>query len=364
MRYFLTNYFIDVLLFLWNIRRNGLMTKILASVTLLCTLFMSTGAIKAQPLHKLAHAFLNSLPPTLRSEALYTLEDTERYNINYVPIARKGPTFHDFNEAQEAAALALLRACLSREGYRKTRDIMELEKVLLAIENNRKMPDGSPMRDPLNYHFCIFGVPDAEKFWGWRFEGHHVSLSFSSFDNRIVSSTPFFFGTNPAVVDMEDFEKRQVLKMEEDLGFALVNSLSAEQLKMARFSDTAPRDIITRNNREADNLEPGGIHFPDLGKTQQDILLRLLGVYMANYEEGFAESFMAKIQKAGIEKLSFAWAGSLKPGAGHYYRIQNPVVLIEYDNTQNNANHVHAVVRDLTNDFGRDVLQEHYHKDH
>jgi hypothetical protein len=330
--------------------------------TLACILICN---VKAQDLSQRANIFLNTLSPDLRSEAQFKLDDAERYNINFVPIARQGPTFHDFNEKQKTAALELLKASLSKEGYRKSTEIMELEKVLIVVENNRnKMPDGSPVRDPLNYHFCIFGEPSEENFWGWRFEGHHLSLSFSSADNQIVSSTPSFFGTNPAKVDVEGFDKKEVLKLESDLGFSLVNSLTREQLGIARFSDTAPREIITGNNRKAENIEPGGISYKALSDNQKEIFVKLLNVYIENYEKDFAETFRMRIEKAGIENLSFAWAGSLQPGEGHYYRIQGPMLLIEFDNIQNNANHIHSVVRDLTNDFGEDILRDHYHNDH
>ena len=336
--------------------------KLLIYLTFTCALI---GNISAQNLAQRAKDFLNTLSPELSSKTTFTLEDPERYNIQFIPIERKGPTFHDFNEVQKTAALDLLRASLSEQGYIKSTAIMELEKVLYVVENNQwKWPDGNPVRDPLNYHILIFGKPSEDSFWGWRFEGHHLSLSFSSADNKIVSSTPSFWGSNPAIVDVEGFDKQEVLKLEQDLGFKLVNSLSQDQLKIARFSDTAPNEIITKNNRLAHNLEPKGISYKSLNDDQKAILIELLNVYLDNYEPGFAESFREKIKKGGIENLSFAWAGSLGPGKGHYYRIQGPVLLIEYDNTQNNANHIHSVVRDLTNDFGEDILKVHYHHDH
>jgi hypothetical protein len=321
--------------------------------------------IKAQDLSEQAINFLNTLSPELRSRATFTLDDQERYNIQFVPIERKGPTFHDFNEEQKSAALKLLRSSLSQQGYNKSTEIMELEKVLFVVENNQwKWPDGTPVRDPLNYHILIFGQPSEDAFWGWRFEGHHLSLSFSTADNQIVASTPSFWGSNPAKVNVEGFDNKEVLKSEQDLGFKLVNSLSPDQLSIAKFSDTAPRDIFTGNDREAHNLEPKGLSYTDLNDDQKAIFMKLLNVYIDNYESGFAESFRKKIENAGLEHLSFAWAGSLEPGKGHYYRIQGPVLLIEYDNTQNNANHIHSVVRDLTNDFGEDILKAHYHHDH
>lgn len=321
--------------------------------------------LQAQDLARKADSFLNSLSPELRSKTLFTLNDPERYNMNYVPIVRKGPTFHDFSEKQKESAIELLKASLSREGYRKTSEIMELENVLRVIENNRnKKPDGTPLRDPLDYHFTIFGNPSEDTFWGWRFEGHHLSLNFTSKNNQIISSTPSFFGTNPGIVREEGFDKKEVLKLETALGFLLVNSLTEDQRQAVIFSEEAPADIITRNNREVQNIEPRGISYDKLTEDQKELFMKLLNVYINNYQLGFAKTLRAKIEKAGIDNLSFAWAGSLEPGKGHYYRIQGPMLLIEYDNTQNNANHVHTVVRDLTNDFAEDILKEHYEQHH
>lgn len=321
--------------------------------------------VEGQTLAQHANDFLNSLSTELKAKTHFELSDSERYNMNYVPISRKGPTFNDFTEKQSGYALELLKASLGKEGYRKASEIMELDKVLIKIENNKmKMPDGSPMRDPLNYHFCIFGEPTSNGFWGWRFEGHHISLNFSSINNKVVSSTPSFFGTNPAIVNIEGFDRKQVLKLETELGFSLVNSLTSAQLPIARFSDTAPSEIITGNRAKVENLEPKGISFKELTTEQKKIFMNLLDVYLSNYQLGFSKTLRAKIDKAGINNLSFAWAGSLAPGKGHYYRIQGPMLLIEYDNTQNNANHVHTVVRDLTNDFAEDILKEHYQNEH
>lgn len=329
---------------------------ILITVTLLCVV-----TVKAQELSQKANDFLSTLTPELRAQAQFSMDDAERFNMNFVPMARKGPTFRDFNEKQKQAALALLRASLSEQGFQKATDIMELEKVLIIIE--KQAPD-SRYRDPLNYHFCIFGNPSPGKAWGWRLEGHHISLNFASVQGVIVSSTPSFFGSNPGIVRIEEQKGKQVLKLETELGFALVNSFTSEQLKLARFSEKAPEEIITGNSRKAVNIEPRGISYSAMTASQQQLFMQLLQVYVNNYELGFSKTLMAKIKKAGIENLWFAWAGGLTQDIAQYYRIQGPMLLIEYDNIQNNANHVHTVVRDLTNDFAEDILREHYLKDH
>jgi hypothetical protein len=185
-------------------------------------------------------------------------------------------------------------------------------------------------------------------------------LNFASTDGKIISGTPAFMGSNPSIVSTEEQKGKQVLKLESDLGLALINSMDEKQMKSARFSEETPKEIITGNKRKVSNIEPRGISFKDLKKDQQKIFLDLLDVYVKNYEFGFSKTLMEKIKKAGIENLSFGWAGNLKYGLPHYYRIQGPMLLIEYDNIQTNANHVHTIVRDLTNDFAEDILREHY----
>ena len=335
------------------------------SIFLMLGCCLSMAIVSSQELNTLATEFLNTLDPELKSRTIFAMDSEERLNFHFVPIIRKGPTFHDFNDKQKNAAMALLRGSLSNEGFRKTKEIIALENVLLEIEGGKfKMPDGSPGRDALNYHFCVFNDPATQQFWGWRFEGHHISFNFVASEGKIVASTPSFLGSNPAIVREGSQKGKEVLKLETQLGFALVNSLSKEQLAKTLFSEEAPREIFTTNKQVVSNLDPPGISYSDLTKDQKEALEKLLMVYLNNYESGFSQSLLDKIKTSGMNRLSFAWAGSLVPGKGHYYRIQSPVILIEYDNTQNNANHVHTAVRDLTNDFGRDLLKEHYNESH
>lgn len=308
-----------------------------------------------------ANDFLGLLDAGQKEKACYGYDDDERFDWHFVPRQRNGISFNDLNDKQRQAALTLLKAYLSDQGFQKANNIMALENVLREVEN--RGPDDS-YRDPLNYSITVFGTPSADRIWGWRLEGHHLSLNFSSDNHEIVSSTPTFWGSNPAVVRTGRYRGRQILKAETDLGFTLVNSLSMDQLRTAVVSQKAPADIITGNQRRAELQEPAGLGYSDMNDAQKKLLLQLLNVYVKNYQLGFSKRLMEKIEKAGIENLSFAWAGSLQPGAGHYYRIQGPMLLIEYDNTQNNANHVHTVVRDLTNDFAEDILREHYQKEH
>jgi hypothetical protein len=301
-------------------------------------------------------ALLSSFSGDLKKKTKYEFNDSERFNWHFVPRSRKGTPLYDLDEKQKAMVLSILQSSLSETGYSKALGVIMLEGVLREFEGNH--------RDPKKYFFTVFGEPSKEKPWAFRFEGHHLSLNFVCADGSIQSATPSFMGANPGIVSRGPQKGKEVLKEESDLGFKLINSLSPEKLKIARFSETALPEIISGNDRNAKPLEPKGIAYRELSSDQQKILLQLLDVYVKNYQLGFSKTLMDKITKAGIHNLSFAWSGSLKPGVGHYYRIQGPMLLIEYDNTQNNANHVHTVVRDLTNDFAEDILLEHYRKDH
>jgi len=333
-------------------------TIYLLSLAILLT--VSTHAQSTETVQA-ATNFLKTLSPELRTKTIYPFADAERFNWHFVPKTRNGPTLHDFDATQRDAALALLKASLSDQGYKKTTDIFALEKILRGVEGRG---ENDTYRDPLNYHITLFGTPAADKPWGWRLEGHHISLNFAVNNGKLVSSTPSFFGANPAVVPSGSDKGWQVLKTEADLGFSLVNALTKDQLTKALIDDEAFSDILSFNKRKAAAPEPKGIPYTALNEDQKKLFLQLLDVYVRNYQLGFASTLMEKIKKAGIDNLSFAWAGSLKPGTGHYYRIQGPMLLIEFDNTQNNANHVHSVVRDLTNDFAEDILREHYRQEH
>ncbi|WP_333818547.1 DUF3500 domain-containing protein [Ohtaekwangia sp.] len=334
--------------------------KKLLHILFICSIAIESLAQSAEIVTR-ANDFIVTLSSDLRAKAIYTWDDNERYQWHFVPKSRNGVNLHSLNEKQKSAAFALLKVCLSNQGYRKATDIISLEKILQQVEGRS---EDDTYRDPLNYYFTLFGTPAVDKPWGWRLEGHHLSLNFTSVDGVIESSTPSFFGSNPAVVPSGNERGKKTLRDEMDLGFALIHAMDANQLSKARISEEALPEIVSYNKRNATPLTPTGILYSELREDQQTIFMKLLDAYIKNYELGFSEKLRKKIQQAGINNLSFAWAGGLKPGVGHYYRIQGPMLMIEYDNTQNNANHVHSVVRDLTNDFGEDILREHYEKEH
>ena len=245
---------------------------------------------------------------------------------------------------------------------------LKWEGILREVEGRQ---EGDEYRDPKKYYVSFFGEPAEKSLWGWRLEGHHLSLNFTYFNGVVEAATPSFMGANPAVVPSGSHKGERNLKDETDLALEFLHALKEDQLKTAIFSDKALPEIVNGNKREAQLLEPRGILYKDLTADQQKMFIKLLNVYVKNYELGFSSKLWEKIQKAGVDNLSFAWAGATEPassadktGAGTYYRIQGPMLLIEYDNTQTNANHVHAAVRDLTNDFAGDVLKQHYQKEH
>jgi hypothetical protein len=302
-----------------------------------------------------AEAFIGTLDENGRAKALWTFEDEERFNWNFVPIARSGLPLKEMTLEQRSAAFALLQSVLSSQGFLKATGVIRLEEILGILEERQAM------RDPENYFFWVFGTPSTEAPWGWRFEGHHISLSFTSARGLTVNG-PAFIGANPARVASGPHAGWRLLGAEEDLARALVRSLSAEQRATAVIAEDAPGDIITGRDREAVLERTEGLAASAMTGEQRQLFLRLLAEYVDNVEPGIAAARRARIDAAGIDRLHFAWAGSLEPGERHYYRIHGPTLLVEYDNTQNAANHIHSVFRDLENDFGEDLLRTHYER--
>lgn len=304
-----------------------------------------------------AIAILQSFDAEQKAMASFKFDDDERMNWHYTPVDRKGVPFRLMNEQQREKVIDLLNLALTDKGLQKAKDIMILEGVLGELEGR---PAGDMYRHPENYFISIFGDPSSEEPWGWRFEGHHLSLNFTSLTGEVVSLTPNFYGANPAKVPTGEKEGWRVLKEEEDVARKLLNSLDESQKQRAIILETAPRDMITAEDRRVKPMQFAGLKYTDLNANQQSILKDLvLGVYFGKLENEVADVLLKKINNSW-EDCYFAWAGSEEIGEAHYYRIHHPKVLIEYDNTQNDANHIHTVVRDIENDFGEDVLKKHY----
>ncbi len=309
-----------------------------------------------QAILEAAQDFLDTLDPDALELAMMPFDSDERFNFNFVPMERKGLKLKDMTLQQRVAAHDLLQKALSVQGYLKTVNIMHLEDILYILEGEDRVFD----RDPELYYFAFFGDPSAEEPWGWRFEGHHLSLSFTSVSNELFATTPAFMGSNPAEVRSGPYAGLRVLAKEEDLGRALVNSLSERQLSDAIIMEEAPRDIVTGSDREVMLEHKEGLPAVDMTGYQREMLWRIVEEYVHNLRPDMAEDQLERIRQAGFDRLHFGWAGGLERGEPHYYRIHGPTMLFEYDNVQNNANHIHTVWRDLENDFGEDLLRRHY----
>lgn len=310
-----------------------------------------------------AQRFLQSLDAAQRGRAQFAFEDQERFYWQYIPSEdilkrdgrpRKGLPLRDLTPSQKHLASALLSAGLSQRGYIKTTTIMSLEEVLRVIEG-----DSGERRNPEKYFFSIFGEPSEKGTWGYRVEGHHVSLHFTVVNGKVVGN-PTFLGANPAEVREGPRKGLRVLAAEEDKARALLQSLTPEQLKIAIIDAKAYPDILTSWSRKA-ALEgsPGGLNAARMTAVQRKLLGELLSEYVENLPEPLAAQRRERIRQSGAN-LHFAWAGALERGGPHYYRVQAATFLVEYDNTQNNANHIHSVWRDFDGDWGEDLLREHY----
>ena len=323
-------------------------------------LVISASARAATPAEEMAAAanhFLAALTPEQKATAVMELKSEDRQNWHFIPKNdRKGLQMKDMTPAQRHLAHALLSSGLSQRGYGKAVTIMSLEEILHEME---KAKPGN-IRDPERYYVSIFGEPGAKGTWGWRVEGHHLSVNFTLAGGKEISATPNFMGTNPAEVRDGSRKGLRVLEGEDDLGRQLVKSLNAEQRKIAIYTNVAPKDVITAAERRVKPLANDGLISAQMTKEQNKLLLDLIREYIHRVRPEVAAKDLGKIQKAGMDKIYFAWAGSIEPGNGDYYRVQGPTFLLEYDNTQNNNNHVHAVWRDFENDFGEDILRKHY----
>lgn len=299
---------------------------------------------------------LDILDEEQKEKILLPFNSEERFPFNYIPMDRNGLSIKEMNHEQRIATHHLLQSSLSAQGYLKVTGIMHLEDILHELETE----DLDFERDPELYYLSFFSQPSKQEPWGWRFEGHHISLNFTSATNDDFAFTPAFMGSNPAEVRSGSYTGLRVLAMEEDLGRMLVHSLNEDQLSKAIIMDEAPRDIVTGTDRKVllDQIE--GLPASDMNELQRKLLWQLVEEYANNLKAEIAGIQLEQIHAAGADSLHFGWAGGLNRGDPHYYRIHGPTVLFEYDKVQNDANHIHTVWRDLKNDFGEDLLRQHY----
>jgi Protein of unknown function (DUF3500) len=283
-------------------------------------------------------------------------DEQERRNWMYWPAPRQGVPFSDLTPDQQQLAFGVVAAVLTLPTYAKVTTIIGLEEVLREMElggRGRRRPDGLP-RDPTKYYTTVFGDPSADEPWGWRFEGHHVSIHVSVVDGD-VASTPCFLGSNPAEVCHGDRVVLRPLAEEEDTARSLLDSLPEDQRRRALIDNRAPDDIVTFNSPSVDVDLAGGLPVADITGTSRAIVDALVDLHVDRVKLPV---------HVDTSDLHFAWAGSPERGRHHYYRLAGPRFLVEYDNTQNDANHAHSVWRDPGNDFGDDLLRRHLAHDH
>ena len=308
-------------------------------------------------LREAAVALRGVLDDEQRGRLVLPFEDeNERRNWAYWPAARQGVPFSDMTSDQQQLAYGIVAAVVTLPTYAKVTTIIGLEEVLRELElggRGRRRPEGLP-RDPSKYYTTLFGDPDGADPWGWRFEGHHVSLHVTVAGEQ-VAGTPLFLGANPAEVCHGDRVVLRPLAEEEDTARALLEALPADQRHRALVDDRAPDDILTFNSPRVEVELDGGVAISDLTGAARAISDALIDMHVNRVKLPVP---------AEISDLHFAWAGSPERWKHHYYRLAGPRFLVEYDNTQNDANHAHSVWRDPGNDFGDDLLRRHLAEDH
>ncbi len=310
-----------------------------------------------------ARALVTALPDSTRSVALLPFEGAVRMGWHFIPTeaipaGRAGLTLKRMAPAERESAFRLLGTALSPGGYRTARAIMDNEPTLRAIEEAAGTL--RLIRDPERYFVTVFDTATGAEPWGWRFEGHHLSVNVTGAGAQMPVVAPLFFGANPHRVPSGPRAGTRLLAAEEDLARELVAMFTGAARSRAIVSDTTYGDILSRDDPKAPELRQVGVAASEMTPPQQAKLRSLLDVYAARMEPSAARAQWERIEAMGFGRLRFVWAGSTEVGKAHYYRIHGPTVLVEYDNSQNNANHSHTVWRDLENDFGGDLLRKHY----
>jgi len=321
------------------------------TILFLMLLSISSSHSQTSKTQKVATQFLESLSESQKQKAIVDFEDESRTKWHFFPptmYIREGIPLKELENDQKDLLQKLLRTYLNVNGYKKTNEAIEAEGILNALENNPEM------RDTGAYYVTFYGTPNKKKPWGWGFEGHHLSLNFTV-NGKEISYVPMFYGASPAI-----YKDKRFLKNEEDIALELVNSLDKEQRTKAIISNTAFDDIVSANKTKITPLKQEGLPASEMNDTQQRILFRLIRQYISSMPEHLTNARMITIEAEEIRDIHFAWAGVTELKKPHYYKVQGKSFLIELDNTQNNANHIHSVWRNFDGDFGRDLIREHY----
>ena len=298
-----------------------------------------------------AGQLLASLNADQKKVCQFGFDDPERLNWHFIPRDRKGLAFRDLEGDAFKAGRNLIACGLSGAGYEQILKVMSLEEVLYILEGGEEAARRD-RRHPHRYHISVFGTPSKTAKWGWRLEGHHISLNYVIENGQFVSSTPEFLGANPGTIDAGKGRSLRVLGQREDLGRKILKLCTPEQQKALWISKKPPREIRTPGKQQPDVGKPEGLAFSRMSKEQQDTFRALLRTYLMTAPPEVMKKRLKDIQAGGIGKVHFAWWGGSELTEPHHYRIQGPTFIVEYNNVQNNANHVHSIWRNVAGDFG------------
>jgi hypothetical protein len=306
--------------------------------------------------------FVDSLSADQKSKTIFHFNDGERVFWYYPPMNRHGLPLRDMDENQRNLAYALMASGLSKTANTRARQIIDHELILKQIEKAEGIV--SFVRDPELYYWTVFGDPLGSDPWGWRVEGHHISIHMHIYGDEVISTTPFFFGSNPAIVpDGYPQAGRNILGSREALAIELAKTLDSSQRSKAVIAEDAPLDILTYNSSKVALPREEGLRGGQMNGPQKEMLISLITEYTSQVRDDIADKGVGKvlnqIREDGVENFHFAWSGGTDHGQKHYYRVHSGDFVIEYDNRQDEANHIHSVLRDVENDFGIDVLREH-----
>ena len=297
-----------------------------------------------------ANAFRKAVTPEQLKQCTFAYADEERLNWHFIPRERKGLPLKDLEGDALKAARTFIHSGLTEVGYDQTLNIMSLEEVLYLLEGGER-DYRRDRRDPGKYYLSIFGEPSDKGLWGWRLEGHHISLNFSLKDGKVVSSTPEFFGANPGTIDAGLERQIRVLGPEEDIARQILKLCTPEQQQIAWVSKTPPKEVPGPGAPQAEVGPAVGLPYAKMSADQKKLLQELLSEYLKNLPMSIEQERRAEIEQAGLDHIHFAWWGESELHQAHHYRLQGPTFVIEYNNVQNNANHVHSMYRSLKGDF-------------
>lgn len=334
---------------------NGLL--VLACIA--CTALSSRTVEVEDPVAQAAITLLESLEVTQRKRVSIDFDDPNRLDWHFFPRARRGLAIGELSVASRERLDALLASALSLQGVAKVEGVFELEAILYELESRPDRP--AHHRDPGKYVLAMFGAPRDDAPWGWRLEGHHLSLNYSSVTRALTAHTPSFFGANPARIESGEREGRRLLGAEEDLARELVTSLGPEQSAAGVHASGRPGDIVFGPGRDSFDERPEGVPASELDEEQRGLLRELLGQYVGNLNDDMARREMRRIE-GELTEIHFLWIGSTEAGEPFYYRVHGPSFIVEFDVV--GQNHVHSVWRDLESDFGLDHLRQHRARDH